>query len=221
MRRRKPYRLPTERKIAEHLEGMEWQAKAARGELTDEDRAKAAKVKPRSRARPVQYERAMQEALSAAVLAGRWYAPGYMHHRSETWGQREAWAGWRAGVQSGYPDVTLIIPRCNQNRYCPKAGDNGSPICQTMCIDGERWDSCPHGWMTHDTPSRVHPAVNAALELKHGDNRPTTAQLQKLRDMEGAGWVCKVIWDDWEEALAWLDEQAGSRPVVLPEGWDK
>lgn len=62
------------------------------------------------------------------------------------------------------------------------------------------------------------PPVLAALELKAPGGRPTAEQLATLQALEGCGYVTVVAWG-WEEAMAWLDAQAGARPASLPMAW--
>ena len=143
------------------------------------------------------------------VMAAReWWWPGFRHHMQERQSRKEAWDGFSRGVKAGWPDVTLLIP--------------------DIAVD------YPH-------PSDYRFPVRAALELKAEERRPkqkgeqwwlywwpeemssshyglTGHQARCLQDLHACGFQTMVAYGA-QEAFDWLNEVAGPRPEVLPEGW--
>lgn len=179
----------------------------------------AEKPAPVARARPVQVEQ--QHAARLAAWAYRhWWYPGWtaIEHRTAHW--READQRSKSGVKTGLPDYVLMIP--------PRIYYSDEP--------GATVDTWPGIAVTRPTPATL-----CALELKaphlapvkdpgpdwwlddigdaasrHGVRRE---QVLWLRTMAGCGFRTKVAYGA-DQALAWLVEQAGPRPDVLPEGWE-
>ena len=164
------------------------------------------------RARRLNNEARDMERL--VVMAAReWWWPGFRHHMQERHSRKEAWDGFSRGVKPGWPDVTEMIPE----------------ITWRITLDG-----------IPATAGRA--ACLAALELKAEERRPrievpdawwldvdrwehhksvwgvTRAQARCLQDLHACGFQTMVAYGA-QEAYDWLNEVAGPKPDVLPEGW--
>lgn len=133
---------------------------------------------------------ATEQLILTVQARSRWWWPGYRHHEQARMKGREAKQLVQRGVKSGWPDVTLHIPK----RFLSTGPDSDLAL------------------RNHTVP------ILAALELKAGKGRPTQAQLDTLHELELCGYRTTVAWG-WQEAIVWLDEVAGPQPAVMPEGW--
>ena len=152
----------------------------------------------KARARPVQVEQ--QHAHRLATWAYRhWWYPGWtcIEHRSSH--ARETDARSQQGVKTGLPDSVLLIPARRIEDPIMCALELKAPHLAPKRDPGHEW------WLEDfgDAASR------------HGLRRE---QAFWLRTMAGCGFRTKVAYGA-DQALAWLVEQAGPRPDVMPEGW--
>jgi hypothetical protein len=170
---------------------------------------------PRRGQRQVAHEAADQEALTSAASL-KWWWPGYQHHEPARASLIEKLVLKAQGVKPGWPDVTLHIPRAPKQKL--RGGGYGTPsppIAAALELKAER----------HRPKRPVEREWWLAWKVSDEDvERERThyqlraAQAWQLQLLAGVGYRTMVAYG-WEEALAWLDETAGRRPNVLPEGW--
>ena len=158
---------------------------------------------PTARARPVQHEAREMEALATMVYR-QWWNPGYMRWEAKTSNWREGDQRLMEGGKKGWPDCGLFIPSGYTTR-----GEHF--LCRAVVeVKAE----------SHRPKRAVEPfwwlhLFEDGHASRYGVSRE---QSQWLRVLSGCGISTFVAYGA-AEAFAWLDEQAGPRPDVLPEGW--
>lgn len=164
--------------------------------------------------RRVHHEDAAMDHV-AVVVSGRWYLPGFQRFRPETTNVHEGKKRQQQGGARGWPDMGLWVPgRCRA--VCELKAEHHRPARDP----GSTW-----WWL--DVPlvyalvrdARNEPAMAWRIddegEIKAQAHEVRAEQLFWLQTLAATGHATHVAYGA-EDAIAWLDEQAGPRPDVMP-----
>lgn len=177
-----------------------------------------------ARAKPVQVEAQHMQRLANWAYS-RWWWPGF--ERWDAGGLMVQQGGRRQqeGAKRGWPDCGLFIPAT------PSGHPDGSSSLLNAAVEikaphhaprraiDEQWwlEPLPVRW-TVDSDGDPARQVEVDGKWQYGRHSVSADQLCKLRVLDGCGWATFVAYGA-DEALAWLCEQAGPKPDVMPEGW--
>ena len=155
------------------------------------------------RAKPVQHEAAEMVHLFTLVTR-EWWAPGYQRWEHRSAHQRESEARWREGASPGWPDCGLFVPV--RIRY---GGVGGAlkAVCEVKAENLRPKRFVDDKWWVEPFDGKS----------KHGLRQE---QAYWLRLLSECGFATFVAYGA-AEAFQWLSDQAGPRPTVLPEGWER
>lgn len=154
------------------------------------------------RAPPVQRESAeMQEIMQQART--RWWRWGLIRHEPAVairMDERTKQRRKAEGIRGGMPDLELVIPWMARDFAVHAYLELKEPESRPKRAVAERW------WLEwHGTGEQTHYGL-------------TARQAAMLQCYAAAGCPTMVAFSA-DEALAWLDAQAGSPPDVLPREW--
>jgi len=172
--------------------------------LSPEDQAAVDALPQRSPGRrPVQHESREMEHLATLVYR-EWWAPGYQRWEHRSAHQRESEARWREGASPGWPDCGLFVPV--RIRY---GGVGGAlkAVCEVKAENLRPKRFVDDKWWVEPFDGKS----------KHGLRQE---QAYWLRLLSECGFATFVAYGA-AEAFQWLSDQAGPRPTVLPEGWER